>query len=87
MRYTLAFVCPPLALRACGKPRQAIFGWVLYALAFASGNFGVVIGLHFLSILWAWAAVGHQDAQQEAQEFIHAVRLSQSVRRFRGWPG
>ncbi len=81
MRYALAVVCPPMTLQVCGKPRQAIVGWLFFVMSLATGNVGVIIGLHFLQILWAWAVVGRQDAHLEAREFVHAIHLDQSARR------
>ena len=80
MKYALAVVCPPLALQACGKSFQSISGWVLLAMGIALGNVGVVIVLHFLEILWAWSAVGHQDAHLEAQQFVHEVHLYRTAK-------
>ncbi len=82
MKYALAVLCPPYALWDCGKPWQGALGLFLIASAIPVGNFGVVIGLFFLETLWAWAAVGHRDARQEALEFVQAVRLQRAARRF-----
>jgi len=81
MKYALAVFCPPYALLDCGKTRQAAIGLFLLGVAISGGNVGVLIGLFFLQILWAWAVVCNQDAQQEALEFIRAVRLHDSTRR------
>jgi len=80
MKYALAVLCPPYALLDCGKPWQAALGLLLLAFVISGGNVGVVIGLYFLQILWAWAAVGHRDANREAQEFIRAVQLHRAGR-------
>ncbi len=82
MKYALAVLCPPYALLDCGKPRQAALGMLLLAMAISGRNVGVVIGLYFLQILWAWSAVGYRDAHLEAEEFTHAIQLHQAVRRY-----
>ena len=82
MKYALAVLCPPYALWECGKPRQAALALFLLACVISCGNVGVLIGLCFLHILWAWAAVAHGDAYQEAQEFIRAVQRYEAARRF-----
>ncbi len=82
MKYALAIFCPPYALWVCGRPWQAAFGLILLAAGISDGNVGILIGIFFLETLWAWAAVGHRDAHEEAQDFVRAVRLHQAARRF-----
>ena len=81
MRYLLALVCPPLALLACRKWIQAIPATFLFGLALATAQSGVGAFIDFVVILWAFYAVGDEDARREARAFIKTVQRIPIVRR------
>jgi len=74
MRYTLALLCPPLALFACDKWCQAIPSAILFALAIATAKYGVGALIDFFLILWASNIVGEHQSRREAIAFIRTVK-------------
>jgi hypothetical protein len=74
MRHALALICPPLALRACGRPYQAAVAAILFAAAIVTLSSGFGVFLDFFLILWANHAVGDEDARCEARDFIRTVK-------------
>ena len=81
MRYLMALVCPPLAFVACKKWGQAIPATILFGLAIATARYGVGAFLDFCLILWAFYAVGDDDARAEARAFVKTVHPIPIVRR------
>ena len=81
MRYLLALVCPPLAFLACRKWVQAIPATILFGLAIATASSGLGAAIDFVLILWAFYAVGDEEARQEARAFIKTVHQIPVLRR------
>ncbi len=81
MRYLLALICPPLAFLACRKWFQAVPATILFALAIATAQSGLGALIDFVVILWAFYAVGDDNARQETRAFVKTVRQIPIVRR------
>jgi hypothetical protein len=73
MRYTLALLCPPLAILICKRWFQAALSAILFALAIAWAQYGVGVLIEFFLILWAFNVVGNEKATREMQEFVETV--------------
>ena len=73
MRYTLALICPPLAMLTCKRWFSAASSAILYALAIAWARYGVGALIEFFLILWAFNVVGNEKAAFEAREFVKTV--------------
>ncbi len=80
MRYLLALLCPPAALLACRRPRQAMAALILWLVGLASIGWGVGVVILFGCILWAANAVGDHRAAIDAARFIRTVKPIRTVR-------
>lgn len=74
MRYLLALVCPPAALLACRRPRQAAFVLILCLTGVASWRWGIGVLLLFWAVLWAVNAVGDDRAAHISARFVRSVK-------------
>ncbi len=81
MRYMLALLCPPAAFLACKKWGQAIPAAISFGLAIATAQSGIGVVIDFVLILWAFHAVGDDDARREARTFAKTVHQIPIVRR------
>ncbi len=74
MRHVLALICPPLALLACHRTKQAVVSLVLFFVAIATARWGVGVFLDIVLVLWAMRVVGSEIADREVQAFIKTVK-------------
>ncbi len=81
MNYLLALLCPPLAFVACRKWAQAALAAILFGLAVATARSGLGAAIEFVAILWAFHAVGDEDARREARAFVKTVHQIPVIRR------
>ena len=81
MRYLLALVCPPLGLRACGRPRQALANLILCLVGVATIRWGLGIIAIAGAAMWAIHTVADERASIETDQFIRTVR---PIRGYRG---
>jgi hypothetical protein len=68
MMYLLALVVPPLALLLSGRPFQAVFNGLLWALGLLLLLLPFVPGLPILGIVVLWALVVVHNRKQAARD-------------------
>ncbi len=68
MMYLLAFVLPPLAILMSGRPFQAVFNGLLWALGLVLMLLPFVPGLPILGIVVLWALLVVHDRKQAARD-------------------
>jgi hypothetical protein len=83
MMYLLAFVLPPLAILLSGRPFQAVFNGLLWALGLVLTILPFLVGLPLvgLAILWALMAVhGRNQAARDRRLVDDALRRDRGQR-------
>jgi uncharacterized membrane protein YqaE (UPF0057 family) len=68
MMYLLALVVPPLAVLLSGRPFQAVFNGLLWALGLALLLLPFVPGLPILGIVVLWALMVVHNRKQAARD-------------------
>ena len=68
MMYVLAFLLPPLAVLLSGRPFQAVFNGLLWALGLVLMLLPFVPGLPILGIVVLWALLVVHNRKQSARD-------------------
>lgn len=80
--YLVAFFLPPLALLMAGKPIQAIFSAVIYALAWLGLFLFVVPGViaWLIAVIHAAIVISSKNADARTQRIVNAVQENSAAR-------